>query len=75
MHGNVWEWCQDQWRDNYVGAPSDASARISARDTGVRRGGSWFDPAEGCRSSERFWARRGNRNVTTGFRLACAVTS
>ncbi|MCI4663629.1 MAG: SUMF1/EgtB/PvdO family nonheme iron enzyme [Neomegalonema sp.] len=73
MHGNVWEWCQDQWRDSYHGAPTDCSARISSADTALRRGGSWFDQAESCRSAERFWARRGHRNVTTGVRLACAV--
>jgi len=26
MHGNVSEWVQDCWRDNYTGAPSDSSA-------------------------------------------------
>jgi len=26
MHGNVWEWCSDQWHGNYEGAPSDGSA-------------------------------------------------
>ncbi|AKB48930.1 serine/threonine kinase [Methanosarcina sp. Kolksee] len=26
MHGNVWEWIQDRWHDNYEGAPSDGSA-------------------------------------------------
>lgn len=26
MHGNVWEWVQDIWHDNYHGAPTDTSA-------------------------------------------------
>ena len=26
MHGNVWEWVEDCWNDNYEGAPSDGSA-------------------------------------------------
>jgi len=26
MHGNVWEWCLDDWHGSYKGAPSDGSA-------------------------------------------------
>jgi formylglycine-generating enzyme required for sulfatase activity len=26
MHGNVWEWVQDEWHDSYDGAPLDGSA-------------------------------------------------
>ena len=26
LHGNVWEWCMDDWHDNYENAPSDGSA-------------------------------------------------
>ncbi|MGF1569404.1 MAG: formylglycine-generating enzyme family protein [Nodosilinea sp.] len=43
MHGNVYEWCQDHWHDNYEGAPTDGSAWLSENeDAGqVVRGGSW----------------------------------
>ena len=26
MHGNVWEWVEDDWHENYRGAPTDGSA-------------------------------------------------
>ena len=31
MHGNVWEWCEDHWHDNYKGAPADGSAWIASK--------------------------------------------
>ncbi len=33
MHGNVWEWCQDDWHENYEGAPTDGSARVSGKSS------------------------------------------
>jgi formylglycine-generating enzyme required for sulfatase activity len=42
MVGNVWEWTQDCWNQNYSGAPTDGSAWTSG-DCSLRvlRGGSW----------------------------------
>lgn len=40
MHGNVWEWTQDCWKDSYSGAPADGSARASGNcGRRVQRGG------------------------------------
>ena len=43
MHGNVWEWVEDCWHENYAGAPRDGSAWTSGGSCGRRvlRGGSW----------------------------------
>ena len=40
MLGNIGEWCQDRWHDNYNGAPSDGSAWESGNGSSrVVRGG------------------------------------
>jgi len=56
MHGNVWEWCEDGWRDDYQEAPMDGSAWTNNRvQDGARvfRGGSWCDYPDYCRSANR----------------------
>ncbi|MGE0712447.1 MAG: SUMF1/EgtB/PvdO family nonheme iron enzyme [Planctomycetota bacterium] len=71
VHGNVWEWCQDGWHDNYQGAPRDGSAWDSAGASDrVRRGGSWYDGAWGCRSADRRRCGPGLRFRNLGFRPA-----
>ncbi|HMR43210.1 MAG TPA: SUMF1/EgtB/PvdO family nonheme iron enzyme, partial [Saprospiraceae bacterium] len=51
MSGNVTEWCQDVWHDNYEGAPTDGSAWMSGGRQGdyVFRGGSWSSIGGYCR--------------------------
>ena len=72
MHGNVWEWTQDCWHENYVGAPSDASAWTTNcyRDTRVLRGGSWGNSSGDLRSADRIWYIRSGQFSSFGFRLA-----
>jgi len=70
MHGNVWEWVQDEWHDSYNGAPTDGSARESGAGANrVFRGGSWYDTARGCRSAARAHYAPRTRNLRLGFRL------
>ena len=45
MHGNVLEWVEDNWHEDYIGAPIDGKAWISVvnTDEGLMRGGAWCD--------------------------------
>ena len=71
MHGNVWEWCEDDWHENYINAPRDGSAWDSRSGSVTRllRGGSWYDYAGQCRSAARNWDLLGTRNSGYGFRV------
>jgi formylglycine-generating enzyme required for sulfatase activity len=77
MHGNVWEWCEDHWHDNYENAPIDGSAWLDpeAREDARRvlRGGSWIYLPGNCRSASRFWNDAGIRNYNYGFRVVCSA--
>ena len=80
MHGNVWEWCQDDWgvdlfeigayrnrgfqKDNAI---ADETGQANARR--VPRGGSWFNSAGDCRSAFRFRDHPGFRSRIRGFRF------
>lgn len=72
MQGNVLEWVEDDWHDNYDGAPGDGRAWIKEPRGAARviRGGSWDFAAQGCRSAVRFGNGPGYRYGGLGFRLA-----
>jgi formylglycine-generating enzyme required for sulfatase activity len=71
MHGNVWEWCLDQWHESYSGAPTDGSAWVVNGNSSLRvlRGGSWIDDPRYCRSACRNWYNPENGGDNLGFRL------
>jgi formylglycine-generating enzyme required for sulfatase activity len=74
--GNVSEWCEDVFHDNYVGAPTDGSAWETGGDPEIRvyRGGAYDNDAASCRSAMRFAAeRKNNRNSRIGFRVVVEV--
>ncbi len=71
MQGNVWEWVQDCWNENYIGAPIDGSTWSSGDCTrAVKRGGSWLDIGEYKRSSMRYTQQKSIKNNETGLRVA-----
>jgi formylglycine-generating enzyme required for sulfatase activity len=76
MHGNVWEWCADDWHSSYEGAPIDGSiwASENAETTSrkVLRGGSWVNNPQFCRSAIRFHYGADLADDYIGFRLVCA---
>lgn len=71
MSGNVWEWCEDDWHDDYKGAPKDGRAWVGSSRGGnrVSRGGSWFNDAESCRAAYRGDWYPASRRSNVGFRL------
>ncbi len=74
MHGNVWEWCQDDWHDNYEGAPTDGSPWLSENSSNkVIRGGSWLLNPGVCRSAFRNSRTRDFRDHLIGFRVVCVA--
>ena len=73
MAGNVSEWVEDCWHENYIGAPQDGSAWTHGGDCGRRvvRGGIWESYlARHYRSSYRHKSEVGSRDFRIGFRVA-----
>jgi formylglycine-generating enzyme required for sulfatase activity/class 3 adenylate cyclase len=71
MHGNVWQWVEDCYKESYSGAPTDGSAVIS-KDCSRRvlRGGSWSGDPDVLRSTNRNGFTAFYRIGNTGFRVA-----
>jgi formylglycine-generating enzyme required for sulfatase activity len=73
MLGNVWEWVEDCWHDQYRGAPSNGSPwTFACTDDAQRvvRGGGWDDDPADLRAAARYPGPREIRNSINGIRLA-----
>lgn len=75
MHGNVSEWCEDWYHENYYGAPTDGSAWLSGgqQKSRVLRGGSWDYDALLSRSAFRTDRTPDSRNRNYGFRIVAVA--
>ena len=81
VHGNVWEWVEDCWHDDYTGAPSDGSAWTNDCDfddrARVLRGGCWDSKPRDLRSATRDWNNAWllkDNYFIIGFRIARTLT-
>lgn len=85
MHGNVDEWCRDEWDEHAYKRRIDGACDLPTRagdDESFRvvRGGSWFGSARYCRSACRYRGDPGNWDGGQGFRVclvsgSCPVSS
>lgn len=70
MAGNVWEWCQDGWRDDYR---DDADGAVDpcgpAAPVRVARGGSWVNDHRSLRCTSRIKLRAEAGDDLLGFRV------
>ena len=80
MHGNFWEWCGDNWHENYEDAPDngrvwiDDESNIDDSNIKVLRGGSWNVYPWDCRSAFRLWFAPDAIYYNCGFRCVASRT-
>jgi formylglycine-generating enzyme required for sulfatase activity len=78
MHGNVWEWCLDDWHDDYSAKPVRLKQNgnepwvdvdINKNRSQPLRGGSWSSNARNCRAGNREWFNARYQYNDVSFRV------
>jgi len=69
MHGNVWEWCKDDWQAHLGTEPVQDPRVGGVGDRRVVRGGSWVNDGRDVRSAYRYRYAPDLRDYNLGFRL------
>ncbi|MHC5673085.1 formylglycine-generating enzyme family protein [Nostoc sp.] len=78
MHGNVSEWCEDLWHDNYNDAPINGSAWLEGgvAKQRVHRGGNFTDKLLKIRSACRAFSHQTDtKNSAIGFRIVLPIVN
>ena len=86
MHGNVWEWCLDEWHDSYADKPENLKTQgnqawgylnVDNNDNRsyLLRGGFWDCTAIDCCSADRYGDNAGDWGNVIGFRVVVSVLS
>ncbi|MBP0007768.1 MULTISPECIES: bifunctional serine/threonine-protein kinase/formylglycine-generating enzyme family protein [unclassified Roseofilum] len=91
MHGNLWEWCTDDYHEDYRNAPIDGSTWLDSdsiyrkvltglfggdKSTKVLRGGSWSNClSRTCRCASRKNYNPDNRGGFIGLRVVLPLVS
>jgi formylglycine-generating enzyme required for sulfatase activity len=75
MAGNVWQWVQDCYHEDYKEAPADGSAWIRENcSRRVVRGGSWYNDPQVLRAADRDRVTTDFRGNDLGFRVGRTLT-
>jgi len=80
MHGNIREWCLDEYHDSYSTKPTDLKRNgsqpwgdidVNENNNCYRllRGGAWIFNAVNCRSTYRDWSVARSQDGNNGFRV------
>ena len=75
MHGNVWEWLEDCWSEEYgPKTPANGAPYGNGNCDGrVMRGGSWEDYPGDIRAAARVGSNTDDQSWADGFRVARAM--